>query len=203
MFSKSEILTHQDKGGGQPVKKSSVSRKKSGQTVERKDKLKNDNSKSERSKNDNSYKYCDPNVSFLVHDVVKRGGCETFVIDFEGDDAVAKKTKKKPPRLARPKSSSSQSNASSQSSSSPSANVKSMNVTNSRKTLSGPKQLKEISNKAIKSNVNGNNVVTTNGSPINNNKRKLNNKRSQTNGRKDEKGINTIIDTYLSRIDYC
>ena len=140
-----------------------------------------------------------------MHDVVKRGGCETFVIDFEGEDGISSKTKKKPPRLTRPKSSSSQSNASSPSSS-PSANVKSMNAVNNRKLLlatsgpvatSGRKQQKEISNKAIKSSGDFNKAAT-NGSP-NNNKRKSNNKRSQIK----DKGINKravksfIVDSFF------
>ena len=74
---------------------------------------------------DNSYKYVDPNASFLVHDVVKRGICETFVIDFEPN-------KKAPPKLSWPKSSTPSSSPSTLSTpfSSPSAAVKSKNKVN-------------------------------------------------------------------------
>ena len=95
---------------------------------------------------DNSYKYVDPNASFLVHDVVKRGICETFVIDFEPN-------KKAPPKLSWPKSSTPSSSPSTLSTpfSSPSATVKSKNKVNNAKVSSNKKQQKELSNKAIKS----------------------------------------------------
>ena len=123
---------------------------------------------------DNSYKYCDPNASFLVHDVVKRGICETFVIDFDttGVERKPKKRPPPPPNLTRPKSSSSSPSTQSTPSSSPSANVKSRNEVNNRKLLSGrgnrsKKQEKDFSNKVIKS-------IENNNSPVQNVKVKQN-----------------------------
>ncbi len=171
-------------------KKNSINkgRKKSnnsGQTsIERKDSkllgIKND---------DNSYKYCDPNASFLVHDVVKRGICETFVIDFDttGEEKKPKKRPPPPPTLTRPKTSTPSSSPSSQStpSSSPSANVKSRNQVNNRKFLSGKgnrnkKEEKDFSNKVIKS-------IENNNSPVQKAKVKQNlPKKHQTKNKRDE-----------------
>jgi len=49
----------------------------------------------------NSYEYCDSNTSFLVHDVIKKGGCETFVIDFNDADNNRQIAAKKRPPLKR------------------------------------------------------------------------------------------------------
>jgi hypothetical protein len=112
--------------------------------IDRKD-SKNGHIKSSLGHPDNSYKYVDPNAEFLVHDVVKRGICETFVIDFEP-------SKKPPPKLSGPKSLTPSSSPSTLSTpfSSPSATVKSKNKLNAE--LGGSKKVqKELSNKAIKS----------------------------------------------------
>ena len=126
----------------------------------------------------NAYEYCDSNVSFIVHDVVKRDGCETFVIDFDG---VSSKPVKKPPMLTRPKSSvQSSPSASSTPSSSPSAIVKSKTVPNPKKLppLGSRKNEKDLSNKAIKTKASGlvkPKVPSANTNHVNNNYANSNN----------------------------
>jgi hypothetical protein len=160
--------------GRRPSKKASVTRKKSGNVksdvlkndvskkdVSKSDVTKNDISTNDISKNDGSYRYCDPNASFLVHDVVRRGGCETFVIEFDGlaDEPVRKPVKKpvkKFPELLKPKAPV-PSDSSSQTSS-PSAKIKPKKVPGLRSgsgkfsSLEIRKREKEISGQPVRSN---------------------------------------------------